>query len=191
MRIGWRTGRRFVHVCALQVRSWSLCNCVTGLTQQGCISLPTISHRRCRACQTEEAVSGWATSSPLLEGDFMEPGKPLQIGRRRAAPLPRSSLLRGLGSALLKGEQRQEPWGWNGGGETRCSPFESRSRVRWWRSSRFTGSWLGKGEHAAVARSPRAGRYGCIVSSPSPWNECDTRSGVWQQRESTADRTAT
>lgn len=114
-----------MHVCVLQVRSWSLCNRVTGLTQQGCVSLPTISHRRCRACQTEEAVSGWATSSPQLEGDFMEPGKPLQIGRRRAAPLPRSSLLRGLGSALLKGEQRQELWDLNGGGETCCSSFES------------------------------------------------------------------
>lgn len=112
-------------VCVLQVRSWSLCNCVTGLTQQGCVSLPTISHRRCSACQTEEAVSGWATSSPQLEGDFTEPGKPLQIGRRRAAPLPPSSLLRGLGSAYLKGERRREPWHLNGGGETCCSPFES------------------------------------------------------------------
>lgn len=89
---------RFMHACALQVRLWSLRNCVTGLTQRGCLSLPTISHRQCRAWQTEEAGSGWATSSPQLKGGFYGVWQPLQIGHRQAAPfasiqLPPPSLL--------------------------------------------------------------------------------------------------
>lgn len=56
------------------MRFWSLRNCVTGLTQLGCISLSTISHWQCRVHQAEEAVSGWATYSPQLEGDFIEFG---------------------------------------------------------------------------------------------------------------------
>lgn len=82
-------------------------NCVTGLTQLGCISLPAISHWQCRACQAEEAVSGWATFS-TTRGGFYGVWQLVQIGHRQAAPLPLSTSLCRLGLSLLKGEQRRE-----------------------------------------------------------------------------------
>lgn len=49
-------------------------------------------------------------------GGFYGVWQQLQIGHRRAAPLPRSRSLRRLRLSLLKGKQRRERWDLNGRG---------------------------------------------------------------------------